>query len=39
MVMSMSAINAVLDLCNILIESNVQLCKQIQKGGIDEEKL
>ena len=35
----MSAINAVLDLCNILVESNVQLRKQIQKGGIDEEKL
>ena len=37
--MSMSAIDAVLDLCNILVESNVQLCKQIQKGGLDEENL
>ena len=37
--MSMSAIDAVLNLCNILVESNVQLCKQVQKGGIDEENL
>ena len=37
--MSMSAIDAVLNLCDILVESNVQLCKQIQKGGIDEENL
>ena len=37
--MSMSAIDAVLDLCNILVESNVQLCKQILKGGLDEENL
>ena len=37
--MSMSAIDAVLNLCNILVESNVQLCKQIQKGGLDEENL
>ena len=35
----MSAVDAVLNLCNILVESNVQLCKQIQKGGIDEENL
>ena len=37
--MSMSAIDAVFHLCNILVESNYQLCKQIQKGGIDEENL
>ena len=37
--MSLSAIDAVLNLCNILVESNNQLCKQIQKGGIDEENL
>ena len=37
--MSMSAIDAVLNLCDILVESNVQLCKQIQKDGIDEENL
>ena len=35
----MSAIDAVFHLCNILVESNYQLCKQIQKGGIDEENL
>ena len=35
----MIAIYEVLDLCNILVESNVQLCKQIQKGGINEENL
>ena len=35
----MSAVDEVLNLCNILVESNVQLCKQIQKGGIDEENL
>ena len=35
----MTAIDAVLNLCDILVESNVQLCKQIQKGGIDEENL
>ena len=35
----MSAIDAVLDPCNILVESNVQLCKQIQKGRINEENL
>ena len=35
----MRAVDAVLNLCNILVESNVQLCKQIQKGGIDEENL
>ena len=37
--MSLSAIDVVLNLCNILVESNNQLCKQIQKGGIDEENL
>ena len=37
--MSLTAIDAVLNLCNILVESNNQLCKQIQKGGIDEENL
>ena len=37
--MSLSAIDAVLNLCNILVESNNHLCKQIQKGGIDEENL
>ena len=37
--MSLSAIDAVLNLCNILVESNNQLCKQIQKGGINEENL
>ena len=31
--MSMSAIDAVFNLCEILVESNVQLCKQIQEGG------
>ena len=37
--MSMSAIDAVLNLCDILVDSNNQLCKQIRKGGINEEKL
>ena len=37
--MCLSAIDAVLNLCDILVESNVQLYKQIQKGGIDEENL
>ena len=37
--MSMNAIDAVLNLCDILVESNVQLCKQIEKDGLDEENL
>lgn len=37
--MSMSAIDAVLNLCDIVVDSNNQLCKQIRKGVINEEKL
>lgn len=37
--MSMSAIDVVLNLCDILVDSNNQLCKRIRKGGINEEKL